>query len=140
MYNFTDVILHTVCTPCLNCAANLLRDIASLLCIVFLDIIDEITNTMNTFIVIISFIKYYLLSRYLVPRKMSNPKILLMQRMHQYKIWFVVKLSSKYFIDESSEFVACFYHVLNTLLNDVIEIHFYELLVIPNQHSTYLHS
>lgn len=33
-----------------------------------------------------------------------------------------------------------FYHVLNTLLNDVIEIHFYELLVIPNQHSTYLHS
>ena len=53
-------------------------------------------------------VKYYFLSRYLVPRKMSNTKILLMQRMHRYEIWFVVKLGSKHFIDESSEFVASF--------------------------------
>ena len=51
-------------------------------------------------------VKYYLLSRYLVPRKMSNQKILLMQQMHRHEIRFVVKLSSKHFIDESSEFVA----------------------------------
>ena len=51
-------------------------------------------------------VKYYLLSRYLVPRKMSNQKISLMQQMHRHEILFVVKLSSKHFIDESSEFVA----------------------------------